>query len=426
MRRMLLLCFVISAFATANWPTLVYAELSGEATPESTGAQQTGAEGEIKKAQKQLEGLQTKSTAQQIKQAGDSCISALKAGKSACNESTSPFIQQMMQALPGLAAAILSASGKDKCNAMAKGLEALKGLQGNYSSDCGAKKTACTKACSDANTKISQAMTTGCQMEAKSLATPPADQPLAEACQQAAQANQQAVSQGVDACNALQANENAGKANEKELGQGQGNSEQCSADEAVDCSKTPDDPSCPKALDCNTMSPAEAAKTPQCACVLSPNGCNGQSTLVTNPNTGGDTKAGEIPEGATVGGTDSAADGVDGGGHGGSAGSGLPGAPGGADGGAKGGAGADKDKNGKEKEKKNDVLGGEAPGGGMKYGGGGYADDGGKAALADKVNKQMAADKLAKQVSGSHGLTNWEKVNSIAKENGPKLIPDRK
>lgn len=430
------------------------AQQPGESTRQPTASADTPAGGgcselnkcESEKTQSELERAGkgtdqakqgTPTTAQSLKEAAEACKVAQDNAQNNCLESKSQNLQAAMAILTGMLGMLAGMSGsQDQCAQAGNANQQAAQPAQQHNAACTSARSACNTKCGESSSKAGSA-TSQCQSEAKEKAkgNPTLEQQYVQKCTEAAQKVKKAADGGKSNCQALGQNQAAGMAALAGLMKNLSQAGQCQEQVAQeDCTKNPNQPSCMKdqVIDCNKV---EHAQNPKCICEKNPRaaGCPGANTAVTSPTTN---PYKDNPTGLDGGPTSPLDPGTDdtptfGGGPGSAGGGGLPaGGSAGGGGGRGGAAGGDAAKTGTDGKKLDTNILGDSGGGGGGRGGGfsgsGSGDPYGKYAayLPKKDDGRGVAGKLADptQISGSNGLSNWEKVRIRYKENRGSLI----
>jgi hypothetical protein len=391
-----------------------------------------GTEQKIEQAGSQAPGKtpETPSAGQQISEAAQSCKDGIETAKKACLENFSPILRTTIPMISGFMTALSAASGaQDKCQKQNDFMDAAQKAMTAYNAACSGAKLLCLSRCSKAASQLKQVSGSTCPSEASAaaasagLAYQAKFEMVNGKCKATSAEVDAVVAEGKSTCAGFEKNLAAGLGALAGMIANAKQAEQCQKDVAQKPNQQQE------TLDCNKP---ENASNPRCICEKNPRtaGCAGaplnnptdpvRKLQTSTDNNSGNPSLLDSPSSDQPGipGGDSSA-----------AGGPSIGAFGGGPGGGKGsGGGVDNGKNPKEKSGINtNVLAGEFGGGGGAggYRGGSGADPYGKYKSflpKEKDGRGIASKADAAQVTGSNGLSNWEKVKLRYKENKPTLL----
>lgn len=390
-------------------------------------------------------------------EAAQSCANSLDNARNACLEKFSPIIQGGMALLSGITTVV--GSVKDQCSQSAENLNKAQNIMTLYNGACSGFKMVCEQRCKTAKAKAEELVKKECvssglkeivydhdeRFVALTVPTVAAPYPAADLnaerrkiavakCQESSLAGQTAFVEAEKVCKDYQMNLMAAGAALAKILTDKAKAEKCKEESGtVDCTKDPTNASCNQKLDCSL---AANSANPICICEKSPRspGCGG-STNVSSTNDYMKNTGTPAPANALGGAPSSLGSGLNdspyygGGGSNGSGGGGLAGGGGGAGGGGSGAAkGTDGSNKGEKAALNANVLEGGGGGGGFRGGsGGGYNanDPYGKYKAyipKDGNGRGLAGTTAADQVTGSNGLSNWEKVKAQYTNMKPTLL----
>jgi uncharacterized membrane protein YgcG len=373
------------------------------------------------------------------------CEEAVKFAAGSCLESLSPALQEVIPILSIMGSTIVAAKGtKEKCEKANKGYQIMQGALAAYQTLCASAQVSCKLKCEKAwiqNKKTAEVYNGVCSTGANHDAS----------CQlrsaQIITNGEKVYGAAIQGCSSYQKQLVGAVMATSQIITSMARSQECaektsSDGKQSDCSLNPNLPQC---VDCMKK---EYANSPTCICIQTPTapGCGeAQSKLVTSPNQigmgGSENQKEESSSGVSFD-RNNAQSSVQSQGNQNSSGAGASGNSsgggmmGGGLGGAQGSSGVDKSATSTDQKKtlNSNILSGDSGGGGGGYrGGGSYGSLGNtdnpynrflpsQGAEKDGSSEKRQLASLKEQITGSGGLSNFEKVKKRYHENKATLL----